>query len=141
VSADLKEGAATPALHGYVRGSKGCPLVAGIDKGSATETLCPPSAQEHIIKSKMRQHFLLQSSVCFGAHIPSEVRSEPGYFLHFVHQISRFSAYFAFSSMNSRRGSTLSPMRTEKISSHAMASSTSTFRMVLVLGSMVVSAS
>ena len=53
--------------------------------------------------------------------------------------MSRFSAYLAFASMNSRRGSTRSPMRTEKISSQTMASSISTLSKVRFSGSIVVS--
>ena len=53
--------------------------------------------------------------------------------------MSRFSAYLAFASINSRRGSTRSPMRTEKISSQTMASSISTLSKVRFSGSIVVS--
>ena len=53
--------------------------------------------------------------------------------------MSKFSAYFAFASINSRRGSTRSPMRTEKISSQTIASSISTFKSVRFSGSIVVS--
>ena len=44
--------------------------------------------------------------------------------------ISKFSANFAFCSMNWRRGSTLSPIRSENISSQAIASSIVTRRIV-----------
>ena len=55
--------------------------------------------------------------------------------------ISKFSANFAFCSMKSLRGSTLSPMRREKVASHIMASSMVTRRMVRFSGSIVVSQS
>lgn len=55
--------------------------------------------------------------------------------------ISRFCAYFAFCSINSRRGSTLSPISREKSSSHIMASSTVTLSSVRVAGSIVVAQS
>ena len=55
--------------------------------------------------------------------------------------ISKFFTYLAFCSINSRRGSTLSPMRMVNTSSAVAASSTSTRRMVRVAGSMVVSQS
>ena len=56
-------------------------------------------------------------------------------------QMSKFSANLAFFSMNSFLGSTLSPIRSENISSQSMASSTVTFRSVRRSGSMVVSQS
>ena len=55
--------------------------------------------------------------------------------------ISKFSANFAFCSMNSRLGSTESPIRSENIASHAIASSTVTLRSVRFSGSIVVSQS
>ena len=55
------------------------------------------------------------------------------------YQMSRFSANLAFCSMNTRRGSTLSPMSRENMASQAMASSMVTFKSVRVAGSMVVS--
>ena len=55
--------------------------------------------------------------------------------------ISRFSARRAFCSINIRLGSTLSPIRSENISSQAIASSTVTLRIVLLEGSIVVSQS
>ena len=52
---------------------------------------------------------------------------------------SRYSAYFAFFAINSRRGSTLSPISSENISSQDDASSIVTSFNVRVVGSMVVS--
>ena len=57
------------------------------------------------------------------------------------HQTSRFSANFAFCSINSRRGSTRSPMSRLNIRSHSMASSSVTRRIMRFSGSMVVSRS
>ena len=58
-----------------------------------------------------------------------------------IHQRSRFSASFAFCSINILLGSTLSPISNENISSHAIASSDVTLSIVLVAGSIVVSQS
>jgi len=54
---------------------------------------------------------------------------------------SRFSAYRAFCSIKSRRGSTASPMRRENMASQAIASSMVTRKRVRDSGSMVVSRS
>ena len=65
-----------------------------------------------------------------GKETPSKGVSFPSQGLPLFSQISKFSANLAFCSMNWRRGSTLSPIRRENISSQAIASSIVTRRIV-----------
>ena len=100
----------------------------------AWEPLCshPPHwAIKNLFQKRFLRSFFLKKATLAPAGAPAPQRP----------YISKFSANFAFCSMKSLRGSTLSPMRREKVASHIMASSMVTRRMVRFSGSMVVSQS
>ena len=87
--------------------------------------------KKNLFQKRFLRSFFLKKATLAPAGAPAPQRP----------YISKFSANFAFCSIKSLRGSTLSPMRREKVASHIMASSMVTRRMVRFSGSMVVSQS
>src|SRR5206468_11936482 len=96
------------------------------------------SPQSTVHSGKRLENLSTVDCRCFSAQQRSAAKHELS---TFSHQMSRFLTFSAFFSMNSRRGSTASPMRIEKYLSASTLSSTETWRRRRFSGFIVVSQS